>query len=68
MTDILSGRRLGPFIVIQDSEGLRHAIRPGAVIAISDADDLQGTAYLSLPGGRCVLIHSSFDDILRLFA
>jgi hypothetical protein len=31
--------RCGPFVILKDEEGLRHAVRQAAILAISDTDD-----------------------------
>ncbi len=68
MAEFVSGERVGPFIVFRDSDGLRHAVRLGAVLAISDADDQQGMTWLSISGRRQVIIHAPLEDVLRWFA
>lgn len=68
MADLVSGERFGPFIVFRDSDGLRHAVRLGTVLAISDAGDQQGMTWLSLPGGRQIIVHASLEDVLQWFA
>ena len=67
MNDIVSGQRIGAFVLLTDEEGFRHAIRPNAVLTLSDGDDQQGTTCVQLPGGRVVLIHASLDDVLMWF-
>ncbi|TDH60240.1 hypothetical protein E2C06_23210 [Dankookia rubra] len=64
MNEIVSGRRLGPFILLTDGEGLRHAVRANAIVALSDADDQLGTTTIQLPGGRALLILVPFEDVL----
>ena len=68
MADIVSGHRVGPFIVICDTEGLRHSIRTNSVLAISDADDQQVTTRLLLYGGQKILILLPFDEVLLWFS
>ncbi len=65
MTVIISGGRVGRhFILLVDEEGLRHAVRHGSVLALSDADGDQDTTVAQLPGGRAVTIRASLDEVL----
>jgi hypothetical protein len=62
---LVAGERLGAFIVLRDEDGGRHAIRLGAVLAVSDADCDQGSTVLQLAGNRNVLILAPMDEVLR---
>ena len=65
MTDIVSGRRLsGGYVLLVDADGLRHAVRQGAVLALSDADDAQNATVAQLAGGRTLTILASLDEVL----
>jgi hypothetical protein len=65
MADLLSGVRLGPFIVFKDENGLRHAVRQGAVLAISEMDE--GAVTIQMTGGRAALVRQAFERVLRWF-
>ena len=67
MAEIVCGERIGGFLVLTDANGLRHALRPGAVMAASDADDSQTTTCLQCTGGRIILVHESLDQVLSWF-
>lgn len=59
--------RHGAFLAFRDENGIRHAIRLIAVLAVSDADDSQDATILQLPGGRFVSIRAALDDVLAWF-
>ena len=63
----VTGMRVGAFVVLTDDEGLRHAVRLGSVLALSDADSCQDTAIMQMPGGRTVLIRAPLEEVLRWF-
>jgi hypothetical protein len=67
MVDSVSGGRIRGFIVIRDEDGLRHCVKPAAVIAVSDGDDTGETTVMTLPGNRAVVIRRSLDDVLEWF-
>ena len=58
MADIVSGQRVGGFIVFQDEDGLRHAVRCGAILASS---------AMQMSGNRVVIVRVGFDDVLGWF-
>lgn len=62
------GRRVGPFVLFADDEGLRHAIRLQGVLAVSDADAVQDTTTMLIPGGRVVLVREPLEEVLGWFA
>ena len=65
MADIVAGVRAGPFIVFKDADGLRHAVRQGAVLAISEAGDDLTT--LQMTGSRCAVVQQAFELVLSWF-
>lgn len=67
MSAVLTGRRIGAFVIFTDDEGLRHAVRLGSVIALSDADACQDSTIMMMPGSRTVLIHASLDEVVSWF-
>ncbi len=67
MVDIISGQRVGGFLVLRDDEGLRHAVKAGAVLALSDADDAGDATVMHLTGGRVVVVRRSIDEVLAWF-
>lgn len=64
---LAEGRRVGAFVVFADDEGVRHAVRLGAVLVLSDADACQDATVLQMPGGRALLIRASFEAVLTWF-
>jgi hypothetical protein len=64
----VSGGRFGSFVVFVDGEGLRHAVRSGSVLALSDGDEAQDTTIMQLPGGRTVRILTPLEEVLRWFS
>ncbi len=67
MAEILSGGRVGGYIVIKDEDGLRHAVRPGAVLALSDSDETGESTVMTMPGNRVVMIRRGLDEVLNWF-
>lgn len=67
MADIVSGGRVGGFVVFTDGDGLRHAVRPGAVLTLSDGDDMGEITMMQMPGNRAVLIRRRLDEVLEWF-
>ncbi len=65
MADILSGARVGPFIVFRDENGRRHAVRQGAILAISEAEDDLTTVQMT--GSRTALVRQAFERVLSWF-
>jgi len=63
-----TGRRMGPFVMFADNDGLRHAVRLGSVLALSDADACCETTLLLMPGGRVLLIQFPLNEVLQWFA
>lgn len=62
------GRRLGPFVLFADANGLRHAVRLGLVVALSDADEHQDATIMMMPGGRLVMIGESLEEVVGWFS
>jgi hypothetical protein len=67
MAHIVSGGRVGGFVVFTDGDGLRHAVRPGAVLTLSDGDDMGEMTIMQMPGNRAVLIPRRLDEALGWF-
>jgi hypothetical protein len=67
MADLVSGGRAGPYVIFVDEDGLRHAVRPAAVLALSDGDDLRGLTVMQMTGGRTVLVRRGLDEVLGWF-
>ena len=65
LVDIVSAVRAGPFIVFKNAEGMRHAVRHGAVLASSETDDDLTT--LQMIGSRSALVRQTFDKVLVWF-
>jgi hypothetical protein len=59
--------RIGGYMLFVDRDGLRHAVRPGSVLCLSDADDCRDTTAIHLPGARIILVAATLDDVLAAF-
>ena len=68
MNEVITGTRMGAFVLFVDSDGLRHAVRLGSVLALSDADSCQDTTVMQMPGGRAVLIRASLEEVVGWFS
>lgn len=64
MADIVSGERCGPFLILKDENGLRHAVRQNCILALSDGSDEQDITVAQLPGGRSMTIHANLEEVL----
>jgi hypothetical protein len=64
VTTLLRGERLGPFLVFTDQDGLRHAVRLTAVLALSDTDPAQDSTLVQLAGQRSVVVAVSLEEAL----
>jgi len=62
--EFISGQRVGGYLVFRDGDGLRHAVRVGTVLALSDADESQTSTVVQLPGGRALMVGIPMDEIL----
>ena len=67
MSASLVDRRVGAFVLVVDENGVRYAVKLGAVLALSDGDEARDTTILQMPGGRAVLIRASLDEVLEWF-
>lgn len=68
MSAVDPGVRVGTFVTFAGDDGLRYAVRLGAILVVSDADACQDATILQMPGGRSVLIRSSFEEVLAWFS
>ncbi|MDO9708880.1 hypothetical protein [Paracraurococcus lichenis] len=66
-TAAMAGERIHGYMLFVDRDGVRHAVRPGAVICLSDADDCRDTTAIQLPGARIIFVAASLDDVLATF-
>lgn len=62
------GSRVGAFVVFIDGDGLRHAVRLGSVLALSDGDEAQDATILQLPGARAIRVLAPLDEVLGWFS
>ena len=67
MSASLVDRRVGAFVLVVNENGVRYAVKLGAVLALSDGDEARDTTILQMPGGRAVLIRASLDEVLEWF-
>lgn len=65
---MIQAERNGPFVVLRDVEGRRHALRANAIIGISEADEVGDESVLAIQGGRLLLVNASVDEIVGWFA
>jgi hypothetical protein len=61
------GRRVGPFVVVVDGDGVRHAVRLGAVLALSDGDEMRDATVIQFAGGRAVRVPAPLEEVVRWF-
>jgi hypothetical protein len=64
---LASGQRVGAFVVFSDENGMRCAVRLGAVLALSDGDEAHDTTVVQCAGGRTVRVPAPLEEVLRWF-
>ena len=67
MAELVRGHRAGGFVLFQDEDGLRHAVRAAGVLALSDGDQDGGLTIMQMPGNRALVIRRSLDEVLSWF-
>lgn len=67
MSTLLLAERIGGFVVFTDEDGLRHAVRLTAVLALSDGDQAQDSTVMQLTGNRTVVVQMPLDEALTWF-
>ena len=67
VADLVAGERVAGFVVLTDRDGLRHAVRAGAVLALSDAGDAGGETVMQLTGSRAVVVRRPMHEVLDWF-
>jgi hypothetical protein len=60
--------RVGPYVLVRDDKGLRHALKWSAIAALSDADESAAETIVQLHGGRSFTVCRPLDEILGHFA
>lgn len=60
-----SWQRAGGFVLLRDMAGQRHALRLGAIQAVSE-DTETGRTLLSCAGGRVLVLEADFETVLQL--
>ncbi len=63
-----SCERRGSTLVFHDEDGIRHAVRVSAIIAVSDADAMGNATVVQLPGGRFVVVRTSLEEVIQWMA
>jgi hypothetical protein len=63
MSDVLSAVRLGPWVVFQDEDGRRHAVRQSSILAVSDVDGM--STWIQFTGGRQVVAREDFETVME---
>ena len=64
---LASGRRDGAFVVFTDENGVRHAVRLGVVLALSDGDEMRDATVIQFAGGRAVRVQAPLEEVVRWF-
>ncbi len=59
--------RMGAFVVFRDEDGLRHAVKLGAVLAVSDADDTGSMTAITMSANRVAVVREGFEQVLAWF-
>ena len=67
MSATVVNRRIGAFVLFADDNGVRYAVRLGAVLALGDGDEARNTTIMQMPGGRAVLIPAPLEEVLEWF-
>lgn len=57
--------RHGPFVVVRDIEGRKHALRGNAIIGVTETDGDESA--LVLQGGRLLLVDASLEEVIAWF-
>ncbi len=68
LADAHMGKRTGPFVLLLDEDGLRHAIKLSAIHVLSDADGEATSTAIQLTGNRIAVIRRPLDEVLSWFA
>lgn len=58
-----NGYRVGSYLVLVDTEGLRHAVRVTSILSVSDADMCQDTAVV-VAAGRQIIVPASWETVM----
>ena len=64
MADLVGGHRQGPFVVFEDEDGLRHAVRLGAILSISEMAGECNATVVQLSGQRSAVVRRTFEQVL----
>ena len=64
MTTLLRGERAGGWLLFTDQDGLRHAVRLTAVLALSDTDPAQDGTLVQLAGQRALVVAVPLEEAL----
>lgn len=59
---MVSGERMGPFLVLIDGDGLRHVVKTSAIRAIHDGDPCQDSTIIEVAGGRAFTLPVPLDQ------
>lgn len=63
---VMRVERRSSFVLVQDMDGLRHAVRPGSVSGLHDADPSQMETIIQL-GSRAFVVPAPLDTLVELF-
>ena len=67
MSDLVTGQRVGGFILFKDDDGLRHAVRASGILALSDGDHHGDLTIMQMSGNRAVVIRRPLEEVLSWF-
>lgn len=56
--------RAGRYLLLRDREGLRHAVRSQAILAVSDLDGGEDMSVVMLQGGRVLIVPTPLPTLL----
>lgn len=65
---IVHGERCGPFVLLRDVQGRRHALRGNAIVGMSETDEIADETVLTIQGGRSLIVRASLDEVIAWFA
>ena len=64
MAELINGQRQGPFLILEDEDGLRHAVRLGAILSLSEMSGDCSATVVQLSGKRSAVVRQSFEQVL----
>ena len=62
VAELINGQRQGPFLILEDE--LRHAVRLGAILSVSEMSGDCSATVVQLSGKRSAVVRQSFEQVL----